>query len=174
MSAQTANTTSGVLGIGSTLVGGLQARKDAEAQQEAQAINNKEIDKTAYANYSDLSRSEVSIQEQAGEASLEQQKAYFKARGRVVNIAGASGTAGGSVDSILSDLNRTKGQNLATITKNRRTQLDEVALQAEQIRQGAKASKSNRVFNKPSGLQIGLQVGAAIADTAAKAATAGG
>lgn len=174
MSAQTANTSSGVLGVGSTLVSGLQSRKDAEAQQEAQAINNREIDKTAYANYSDLSRAEVSVQEQSNLSSLEQQKVYFRARGKVLSSLGAAGTAGGSVDSILNDLNRTKGQNLSTITKNRRTQLDEIALQAEQIRQGAKASKSNRVFNKPSGLQIGLQVGAAIADTAAKAAIAGG
>lgn len=160
MGAQTATAVAGGAGVLSTITGGLQSRYDAKAQQQAQEINNKEIDKAAIANYSDISRAESSIQEQAGLASLEQQKAYFKSRGKALVSSGFSGTAGGSVDSILMDLNKTKGQNLSTITKNRRTQLDEIALQAEQIRQGAKASKSNRVFSRPSGLAVGLNIAA--------------
>lgn len=173
MGAQAAAVAGGAQ-VASGVISGLQSRYDAEAQQKAQEVNNKEIDKTAVANYSDLSKAEVSIQEQAGLSSLEQQKAYFKARGKVNVLSGASGTAGGSVDSILRDLNQTKGQNIATITKNRRTQLDEIALQSEQIRQGAKASKSNRIFSKPSGGLIALNAIAQTADAGAKYMGAGG
>jgi len=174
MGAQAASAAAGGLNVASSVAGGLQARYDAEAQQAVQAQNNKEIDKAALANYSDLSRAETSIQEQAGLESLEQQKAYFKTRGQVLVASGANGMSGGSVDTILSDLNRTKGINLATITKNRRTQLDEIALQAEQIRQGAKASKSNRIFSKPSGGMIALNAAANTASSASNYLKTGG
>lgn len=97
MGAQAAAAAAGGLDFASSVTGGMQARYDAEAQQKAQEINNKEIDKAAIANYSDLSRAEVSIQEQAALSSLEQQKAYFRDRGRVNVLSGSSGTAGGSV-----------------------------------------------------------------------------
>lgn len=173
MGAQAAAVSGGAQ-VASGIISGMQSRYDAEAQQEIQKNNNREIDRVAVANYSDLSRAETSIQESAALESLEQQKAYFKARGRVNVLAGSSGTAGGSVDSILRDLNQTKGQNISTITKNRRTQLDEIALQAEQIRQGAKASKSNRIFSKPSGGLIALNAVAQTADAGAKYMGAGG
>lgn len=173
MGAQAAAVSGGAQ-VASGIISGMQSRYDAEAQQEIQKNNNKEIDRAAVANYSDLSRAESSIQEGAALASLEQQKAYFKARGKATILAGASGTAGGSVDSILRDLNQTRGQNIATITKNRRTQLDEVALQAEQIRQSAKASKSNRIFSKPSGGLIALNAVAQTADATSKYLGAGG
>lgn len=133
----------------------------AEAEQELQAQNNAAIDRAAIAQYGDLSAAEDSIQEQASLEGLEQQKAAIQAKGRVNVLAASSGTYGGSIDSMLRDINATRGQNLTTIAKNRSTQLKEVKLQAEQIRYGAAANKSNRIFSKPSSGEMIAGVGLA-------------
>jgi hypothetical protein len=165
------------LSVAST-VSSMQSQKaEAEANASIQENNNREITRAALEQYGELSAAEDSIQEAAGQESLEQQKLYYKSKGRVDVLAGSSGTYGGSVDAMLLDLNQTRGQNLSTITKNRRTQLNEITLQATQIRNSARASKGTRVFNKPSGLQMGLSVGSnlasgAIAYSSAKAEAA--
>lgn len=138
-----------------------QQKYNAEAQQEMQEQNNAAIDRAAIAQYGDLSAAEDSIQEQAALEGLEQQKAAIQAKGRVNVLAASSGTYGGSIDSMLRDITATRGQNLSTIAKNRSTQLKEVKLQAEQIRYGAAASKSNRVFSKPSSGEMVASVGLA-------------
>lgn len=164
MGAQVAAGAAGGLNTLSSFAGGMQARYNAEAEQALQKQNNDEIDKAALENYSELSRSETEINRAAGESSLEQQKAFFKARGQQLVSSGASGTAGGSVDMVLKDLTSTRGKNLSTISFNRRQQLDEVVSQAESIRQGAKAAKSNRIFNKPSMGMIALNTAASAAE----------
>lgn len=173
MGATAAAGAGGGLSTLGTYMSGRQERYNAEAQEALQAQNNREIDKAALENYSELSRAETGINMQAGESSLEQQKAFFKARGQQLVSSGASGTAGGSVDMVLRDLNTTKGKNLSTISYNRRQQLDEVVSQAESIRQGAKAAKSNRIFNKPSMGMIALNTAATAANSYSQYLTAG-
>lgn len=138
-----------------------QQKYTAEAEQELQVQNNREIDRAAVRQYSDLSKQENEIQETAALESLEQQKQFIQARGRQLTMASATGTYGSSVDAMLRDLTQTKGQNLEQIRRNRATQLDDVRTQAEQIRFGARAQKGNRIFSKPSAGQFGLAVGSA-------------
>lgn len=165
MGAQAAAGAAGGLNTLASFAGGMQARYNAEAEQKLQDQNNKEIDKAALENYSELSATEVSINRAAGESSLDQQKAFFKARGQQLVSSGASGTAGGSVDMVMKDLVATKGKNLSNIAFNRRQQLDEVVSQAKAIQQGAKAAKSNRIFNKPSMGMIALNTAAQAAES---------
>lgn len=145
----------------SAIYSGVQQGKVADANAEAQEKNNEALRVAAIQQYDDLSPAERDINEQSLEEGLAQKKQLIKERSRINLLAGASGTYGGSVDSMLSDLTRNYGQNISTIIRNRDTRLSEVAVQAEQIRYGARAQMTNRVFNKPSGVAIALDTAAA-------------
>lgn len=145
-----------VVAVAGSVYQGYQARQQAIAAEKQQKLNNQAINDSAVSQYSDLSAGEVDILESSAEEGLDQQIAALQARGRVVSLAGSSGTFGGSVDSVLSDLSRNKGRNLETINRNRDTQLSEVDLSGRQIAAHARSSKGNRTFFKPSAGLIAL------------------
>jgi biopolymer transport protein ExbD len=162
---------------------GIQQRQLAEAQEEAQDKNNKQLALDAVAQYADLSAAEKDVHEESLDSSLQQQRAFLQAKGEIEVVAGASGTSGGSVDQMLRDLTQTKGRNLAAISNNRRNALSEIKVQAEQIRYGARARMTSRIFQKPSiglialnaanaGMQ-GYSAASSFPKTAAAAAPAG-
>lgn len=156
-----------------SIIGGIQQRKMAEANKKAQDQQNEQLRVAAIQQYDDLSAEEISIREQSNLTGLEQQKQLLRAQAAENNIAGASGTYGGSVDSIMSDLRQTKGKNMASINNQRSAQLDGIKQQAESIRYGARAQMSNRIFHKPSWGEIGLSAGVAAAGKAQSVAMAG-
>lgn len=145
-----------VMAVASTVYSGVQARKQAEAQEEQQRINNEVTMQSAVAQMGDLDAATKDTNEDASEEGLKTQADYIRNVSQVNLMAGASGTYGGSVDSMLRDLKTTRGRNMSAIVKNRDTQLGEIQKQAEQIRYGARANMDTRMFNKPSGFGIGL------------------
>lgn len=145
------------LSAASVVVQSNQQKAFAEAQAKAQDQNNKAIRASAIQQYDDLSRSERDAIDQADLESLEQQKLAIQAQGRVNVMSGASGTYGGSVDSVLQDLVQTRGKNIAAIRSNRDTQLEDIRIQSEGIRFGARARQGNRVFAKPRSGIVALQ-----------------
>ena len=138
-----------------------QTKLNAEAQAKAQEQNNQSIRLAAVQQYDDLSRAERDVIEQADLESLDQQRQHIQAQGRVNAMAGASGTYGGSVDSVLRDLVQTRGRNVAAIRSNKKTQLDDIRVQSEAIRFGARAQQGNRVFTKPKAGLVALSAGTA-------------
>ena len=142
----------------------VQAEQQAKAVESAQAdleASNLAARLLTADSYADLGAAKREIEEESLEASLAQQKEYIQAVGRVNLLAGASGTFGGSVDSMLRDLRQTRGANVSKIVKNRNTQLEGLYLNAKNIERQGLASQTTRTFNKPSALATGLGVASA-------------
>ena len=130
---------------------GVQQKNTVEAEEAQQAINNKNTTEAAIAAMGDLSPAQRDINHDSAEEGLKAQAEYIRNVSQVNVVSGASGTYGGSVDSMLRDLKTTRA-----IVQNRNTQLAEVQKQAEQIRYGARANQDTRTFNKPSGFGIAV------------------
>jgi len=135
---------------------GVQQKNTVEAEEAQQAINNKNTTEAAIAAMGDLSPAQRDINHDSAEEGLKAQAEYIRNVSQVNVVSGASGTYGGSVDSMLRDLKTTRGRNMSAIVQNRNTQLAEVQKQAEQIRYGARANQDTRTFNKPSGFGIAV------------------
>lgn len=174
----------GAMSVASAGVGMIQQSRIASAQQDAQDEQNKQIRMNAAQQYGELGAAEKEAQQESLDQGIAQQKELLQSKGRVNLLAGASGTYGGAVDSMLSDLDTSYGDNLSTITRNRNTQLEDIRTQAENIRYGAQRQQGTRVFSKPSGVSAvaglamagasGYMSGTKLADTMSSAAPAGG
>lgn len=134
---------------------GLDARKSAQAAGDLQEEQNKNLRISAAQKYNDLIPAQRDTFETSAEDSIQAQAELFRAKGQVNVLAGASGTYGGSVDSMLRDLNATHGQNIRNIVHNRENEISGYKAQAEGIRYGAQREQGNRYFAKPSYLGIG-------------------
>jgi len=139
-----------VVAVVGAIAQGIKAQNVAEANEKQQKLNNAAVSKATLDSYDDLSASERDVLEDTALQGIDQQKQAMQAEGQINVLAGASGTAGGSVSSMLSDVKQTKGKNLSTIQGNRTTELDNIKTQAEQIRQGGAGRMGNRTFDKPS------------------------
>jgi hypothetical protein len=135
---------------------GMQARAQAKRQERAQSENNYIIRKAAAESYGDVAKAEEDIQVERHEMSLKNTAAFIKARGQVKVMAGATGTYGGAVDSMIRDLNQTRGANMGTLAHNTEVQLDKIRTQQENIRYGAQRQQGTQAFAKPSGFSIAL------------------
>ena len=158
-----------VISVASAVYSGVQQQKQANAEEEQQRINNKATMDAAIASYGDLTPQERDIDAEAAQGGLRAQAEYLRSVGDLNLISGASGTYGGSVDSMLRDLKTTRGRNMSDVVANRTTELDNVAAHAESIRYGARANMQTRVISKPTALGIGLNA----AGAAAQGASAG-
>lgn len=132
-----------------------QAKQEASAQEQM----NKQIAVQAAASYDDLSPAEIDANRQAQEASLDQQAQAIQAKGRVNLFAAASGTMGGSVDSLLFDVEQQKSKNINSILTQRESGLYSIKQQAESIRQNAIGSQSRQTISQPSWIEAGLKLG---------------
>lgn len=135
--------------------------QSAKAEANAQSELNKQQAVQAAASYDDLTPAEIDANRQAQEEALRQQSEAIKAKGRVNVFAAAAGTMGGSVDSMLYDIEQTKSQNLNAILTQRESGLYSIKQQAEGIRQGAMNAQSRKAINSPSWLDVGISTGTA-------------
>lgn len=138
----------------STFSKGVSARKEAKNKERQQATNNLIIRQAAARSYGDVAKAEGDIYAEEHRESLKNQAAFIRAKGHVLNMAGASGTRGGAVDSMIRDLNQTRGANLNTIASNTGTQLDKIRKQTEDVRYTAQRQQGTKTFSKPSGFSI--------------------
>ena len=136
-------------------------RQSAQAESDAQSAQNKETAKQAAASYDDLSPAEIDAINQANQADLAQQADAIQAKGRVNLFAAASGTAGGSVDSMLFDIDAVEGRNINQILAQRESGLLSIKNQAESVRQQAISGQSRTAIDSPSWLEGGLKIGTA-------------
>lgn len=142
--------------VAGSVYAGVQQQNLADAEEAQQDKNNKNTTEAAIAAMGDLSPAQRDIQNDSAEEGLKSQADYIRNVSQVNLMSGASGTYGGSVDSMLRDLATTRGRNMSQIVKNRDTQLQDIQKQAEQIRYGARANQDTRLFNKPSGFGIAV------------------
>lgn len=132
-----------------------QAKQEAHAQDEM----NKQIAIQAAASYDDLTPAEIDANRQAQEAALDQQAQSIQAKGRVNLFAAASGTMGGSVESLLFDVEQQKSKNINSILAQRESGLYSIKQQAESIRQNAISGQSRQAISQPSWIEAGLKIG---------------
>lgn len=150
-----------VVAVAGSVYAGVKQQQMVNAEEEQQAINNKITTESAIAAMGDLSPAQRDINHDAAEEGIKSQADYIRNVSQVNLLSGASGTYGGSVDSMLRDLKTTRGRNMSAIVQNRNTQLAEVQKQADQIRYGARAQQDTRIFNKPSGFGIAVSAAGA-------------
>ena len=164
-----------VVAAGSAIYSGISASNQAHNEEEQQRLNNESTMKSAVESYGDLTAHERDADKEEARGGIKAQSDYLRSVGEMNVMSGASGTYGGSIDSMLRDLKTTRGRNISDVVANRTTELDNVKAQAEQIRYGARANMQTRVFSKPSAVGIGLSaVGAGAQGYATGASIAAG
>lgn len=143
----------------------------AKAESQAQSEQNQEIAKQAAASYDDLSPAEIDANKQANEAALQQQAEALQAKGRVNLFASASGTMGGSVDSLLYDIDTIRDRNINNVITQRESGLLSIRQKAEQIRQSAISGQSSSAISSPSWIEGGLKIGNTLVNSASNYST---
>lgn len=134
----------------------------AKAESQAAEEQNKEAAIQAAAAYDDLTPAEIDANKQANDAAMAQQAEAIQAKGRVNLFAAASGTGGGSVDSMLFDIDSIKAGNINSIIAQRESGLTSIRKQAEQIRQGGIGNQNRQVINSPSWIENGIKLGTSV------------
>ncbi|QHJ80579.1 MAG: hypothetical protein [Bacteriophage sp.] len=134
----------------------------AKAEAHAADEQNQEAAIQDAAAYDDLTPAEIDANKQANDAAMAQQAESIQAQGRVNLFAAASGTLGGSVDSMLFDIDTVRSKNINSIISQRESGLTSIRKQAEQIRQGALSSQNRQAINSPSWIEGGLKIGASV------------
>lgn len=150
---------SAVATVGSTAYSFYSQRQQAQAEADYQAEYNHQLNIQAANSYDDLSPATIDANRQANDEALNQQAEAIQAKGRVNVFAAASGTMGGSVDSMLFDIDQQKDKNLNNILLQRESGLFNIRQQAENIRQGAMNGQQRNIINKPSWLEGAFNVG---------------
>lgn len=135
--------------------------QQGKAEAAAAELQNKEAAKQAAASYDDLTPAEIDANKQANDQALQQQAEALQAKGRVNLFAAASGTLGGSVDSMLYDIDVQRDRNINSVLTQRESGLFSIKQQAEQIRQGGISGQSRQPINQPSWIEGGLKIGSA-------------
>lgn len=148
-------------------IGNMQAQKNiAAANKIQQDINNQIVMDDAINQYAQLSAAERDVAEKASEQLLDNQLTMIQQKENAKLLAGASGTQGASINSMLFDISQTGGANQAAIIQNRANAFDDIRKQADSIRFGARRGQDTRQISKPSvsqsigaGMQTFKQVG---------------
>ncbi|QHJ79425.1 MAG: hypothetical protein [Caudoviricetes sp.] len=155
-----------VASVAATAYSAYSQKQNADAQAEAQKKSNDSKIAAAVQSYGDLDVQEADIQRNAKESGLQQDIQAMQARGRVNLFAAASGTMGGSVDSMLFDIDQQKEQNLNSIIRQKESGLYSIKQQANQIQTGAVQGQDTRVISSPSWLDVGVATGTAAINAA--------
>lgn len=130
---------------------------DAAFSQQEQA--NKQTALATAQSYDDLSATEIDLNRQASDEAIQQQLQAAQAKGRVSLFSAASGTMGGSVDSMLYDIDATKDRNINTLLDQRQAGLYSIRQQAENARYSAIRGSQQQAISRPSWIETGIKMG---------------
>jgi alanyl-tRNA synthetase len=137
---------------------GAMAAADAKAQQAAwvQRLND------TRENYKQIARASQQVNREKNEDIIQNQTSLAQQKADVELMAGASGTGGNAITSMIGDLSRTAGQNQSRIINNYDSEQQNMANQLRQAQLGGQVEM--RQFRKPSssdyllgGLSSGMQ-----------------
>lgn len=141
-------------------------KKEQEEQWKQQMINTRE-------QYRQLGDAETQANKEYGEQLINNQVSLLQQQAQVELMAGASGTGGASISSMLGDLSADAGRNQSKIIDNYENQQKSFINQAKSIRTGGQMQM--RSVEKPSAFASAISgVGSAASAFAGGAKTAAG
>lgn len=136
---------------GLNLLGGLFGGRDtAKATQKAQEEEWRQRLEATREAYSSVANAERSAAKQYHSDFLNNQISLMQQRAQVAVMAGATGTGGSSITSMLNDLTAEGGRNQSTIIDNYENQQINFANQLKSIQRSGQMQM--RTFDKPSAL----------------------
>lgn len=136
---------------GLNLLGGLFGGRDtAKAMQKAQEEEWRQRLEATREAYSSVANAEQSAAKQYHSDFLNNQISLMQQRAQVAVMAGATGTGGSSITSLLNDLTAEGGRNQSTIIDNYENQQINFANQLKSIQRSGQMQM--RTFDKPSAL----------------------
>ncbi|HDT3156449.1 TPA: hypothetical protein QHL90_004273 [Escherichia coli] len=136
---------------GLNLLGGLFGGRDtAKAMQKAQEEEWRQRLEATREAYSSVANAERSAAKQYHSDFLNNQISLMQQRAQVAVMAGATGTGGSSITSMLNDLTAEGGRNQSTIIDNYENQQISFANQLKSIQRSGQMQM--RTFDKPSAL----------------------
>lgn len=124
------------------------AKKAQNEQWKQQMINTRE-------QYRQLGQQEAFANKEYHDQLIQNQASLLQQRGQVELLAGATGTGGGSITSMLNDLTGQAGQNQAQIVSNYENQIDGFINAAKGIQSGGQMQF--REIKKPNAWRAGAQ-----------------
>lgn len=143
---------SGLLAMGGSLLGGLTSFLDGGTEAEALAEAQREQWKQQMINtreqYRQLADMERVANKDHHEQIMQNQISLLQQQGQVELLAGASGTGGASISSMLGDLAGQAGRNQAQLIDNYERTQQGFINQAKAIQTGGQMTMQQ--FNKPS------------------------
>jgi len=146
--------------VGSSLMQGIEARNQAKAAREQQKRQNESAIESMQHQYGVLNDNERESLRTHLEESMDIQGEFAKRRSQLNLMSAASGTAGLSVDNLITGLERDRGRNMQTVLRNQDIELRNFREQAESIRTGTAGRMDTRKIQRPSWLEIGLNTAA--------------
>lgn len=123
-------------------------RKAQEKQWQAQLSNTRE-------QYRQLGQQEQVANKEYHDQLLQNQASLLQQRGEVELLAGATGTGGGSITSMLNDLTGQAGRNQSQIVDNYENQMNGFVNAAKAIQSGGQMQM--REFKKPNAFRSIIQ-----------------
>lgn len=136
---------------GLNMLGGLFGGQDtAKAMKKAQEEEWRQRLEATREAYSSVANAERSAAKQYHSAFLNNQISLMQQRAQVAVMAGATGTGGSSITSMLNDLTAEGGRNQSTIIDNYENQQINFANQLKSIQRSGQMQM--RTFDKPSAL----------------------
>lgn len=136
---------------GLNLLGGLFGGRDtSKAMQKAQEEEWRQRLEATREAYSSVANAERSAAKQYHSDFLNNQISLMQQRAQVAVMAGATGTGGSSITSMLNDLTAEGGRNQSTIIDNYENQQINFANQLKSIQRSGQMQM--RTFDKPSAL----------------------
>lgn len=144
----------GVVGGVAGLVSGSSA---AKKQKKAMEEYNRQIRENAERNYQKIDIQEKEAAGAAREQLLDSNIDMVKQRAQIESIAAATGTAGGTLGTLVNDTIAENGRNQGAIIDNYNREMTGYASQAEDVRRGAQAQLKSTAIEKPTaGEWLGL------------------
>lgn len=141
------------------------AAYSADQQQRGQIdIANKQVENDNKAtlakmqqDYTALNDEQRAAAAEAVDQSMQNQQAASEAQGRVNTLAAAQGMGGTSVDDLLFQVQKEKGENMSNILNNQEVKFRQIKDQSAMAHLAAKSGMKVQL-NKPSGMASGLNI----------------
>lgn len=142
----------GLLSMGTNLLGSLSGsstqRNEAKVMERMQELEWQQRMADTRGNYKQIAETERAVNQEYREDLMQNQISLAQQQAQVELLAGASGTGGGSVTAMMTDLSATAGRNQSTLVQNFEYQQQSISNQLRAIQSGGSVEK--RSFSKPS------------------------
>jgi len=160
--AQVASVAATAISVAASIQQQVQANANANAQEDAATEANKATVAQTVANYGELSEIEKEAHQKSLEDSVSTQADYMRERGRINTTAAYMGIAGQSLEQQMQDLEKQKFDNYNAIMLTRQSTMDDVADQAESLKQQAKGAMLPTSVSRPSWAAAALNIGTSL------------